>query len=103
MDDYEHTLKTWDIKTVLGTLSTCLTLEATLQTGIANLVAILCGLPVSVAVASSLALPCGRFALELAKVKLDREEAIREYPLAYIADVKELTAKPQADEGMPCL
>lgn len=88
MEDYEQTLRTWGIKTVLGALSTCLTLETTVQTGIANLVAVMSGLPGLEAFAASLALPCGRFALELGKIWLARAQAIREYPLAYITDIK---------------
>ncbi|MGI8978652.1 MAG: hypothetical protein ACR2FY_05470 [Pirellulaceae bacterium] len=92
LDDYEQTLKSWSIKTVVGVLSTCVNLETTLSAGVANLVAIMSGMPASQAFAASLAIPCSRFALELAKVRIDRQEAIRQFPLAYIADVKRLAS-----------
>lgn len=91
MDDYVQTLKSWNIKTVLGALSTCLSLETTLQTGMANVAAILSGLPPANAFAASLSIPVARFALELGSVRLAREDAIRQYPMAYITDVKKLT------------
>ena len=90
IDDYEQTLKSWGIETILGALTTCLTLETTLPTGIASLVAVLSGLPGLEAFAASLAIPCGRFAVELGKIRLARHNAIREYPLAYMTDVKKL-------------
>jgi hypothetical protein len=88
VEDYEETLKTWGIKTALGTLSTCLTLQTTLQALFVDAVGVLSGLPPGAALATSLAVPLGRFVVELGTIRLAREEAIRQYPLAYIADVK---------------
>jgi len=92
VEDYERTLKSWGIKTALGTLSTCLTLQTALEALFVGVAAQLSGLSPSGAFVTSLALPFGRFVVELGTIRLAREEAIRQYPLAYIADVKKRTS-----------
>ena len=92
VDDYEHTLKRWGVKTIIGCLSSCLTLETTLPVTIASIVTAMSGLPeVANAFAASLVIPCTRFTLELSTMCLAREEAICQYPLAYAMELKKIS------------
>jgi hypothetical protein len=90
-EDYEQVLKSWGIKTALGALSTCLSVQTALQASIVEAMTVLGGLPPGGALISSLVVPFGRFVVELGNVRLAREGAIRQYPLAYITDVKQRT------------
>lgn len=92
LDDYEQTLKDWGVKTTLGALSTCWNVESALSAGVASLVATMSGLSGPEALGAALALPCSRFAIELATVRLARNEAVRAFPLAYLGDLKKLSS-----------
>ncbi len=89
-EEYDQTLKAWGIRTVLGVLSTALSVESALKLGIANAVGLLCGLSGPAALATSLAVPCSHFAVELAKARLERQNEVDKFPLAYVMDLSRL-------------
>ncbi len=88
--DYEQAMKKWGIKGVLGVLSTCFTLEATLQAGAAHIIAVMSGVPSEQAFGASLLLPVGRAVIEATTASITRNDAIRNHPLAYVSEVKRM-------------
>ena len=90
MEEYEQVLKEWNIKTVLSGLSTALSLESAIQVGIVDAVGVLHGVSSPTLLATSVAIPCGHFAIEFAKQRLERNKEVRGFPLAYLTDLQGL-------------
>jgi len=88
IEDYEGTLKAWGIRTALGAMSTALSERDVISLGLTSVLGMMSGLPVPATLAATLAIPCGQFAIEFAKARLDLQSQRKAHPLAYVMDLK---------------
>ena len=88
--DYEETLKSWDLKTAIGVLSTTLKSQSTISSGILALTLATYGFSTATAITQAVALPLGHAAIEVAKLIVAKNSKQDCHPLGYVTSVQKL-------------
>lgn len=89
LDEYEQTLKDWRIESSLGGMSMALSMQSAIQAGLVGVFFTLAGVSNVGTLATTLSVPIAHGAMEIAKSFHARQKAVRNFPLAYIFDVRQ--------------